>query len=165
MSDAARPPHRRHLPLVASVSAVVAVVVALLVAEPFTVRSTSMSPTLRSGDQVLVEKLTPRFGHLARGDLVVFDEPASRSLMVKRVAAVAGDRVGLEDGRLVVNGRRVSEPYVDHESVDGVYFGPEVVPPGTIFVLGDDRADSVDSRTYGAVSLGWVLGRVLLRLP
>jgi signal peptidase I len=84
--------------------------------------------------------------------------------MVKRVVALAGDRVGLADGRLVVNGQRQSEDYVDLASVDSVYFGPEVVPAGSVFVLGDDRADSVDSRDYGPVPLDRVLGRVLWRL-
>lgn len=139
-------------------------VLVLLVAEPFTVRSSSMSPRLHSGDQVLAERLTPRFGDLTRGDVVVFTAPATSSLMVKRVVALGGDRVGLADARLVVNGRRVGEPYVDLDSVDGVYFGPELVPHGAVFVLGDDRADSVDSRTFCAVSLRSVVGRVLVRL-
>lgn len=147
-----------------AVVAVVAVVLAVLVSEPFTVRSSSMAPTLHTGDQILAERLTPRFGHLARGDLVVFRAPAARALMVKRVVAVAGDRVGLADGRLVVNGHRRPEAYVDLASVDGVYFGPEVVPPASVFVMGDDRAASVDSRDFGAVPLDRVLGRVLWRL-
>ena len=96
--------------------------------------------------------------------MIVFTAPGSRSLMVKRVAAVAGDRVGLADGHLVVNGHRVEESYVDLESVDGVYFGPQVVPDDTVFVLGDNRADSVDSRSYGAVPLDDVVGRVMIRL-
>jgi signal peptidase I len=80
------------------------------------------------------------------------------------VVALAGDRVGLADGRLVVNGHRRPEAYVDLASVDGVYFGPEVVPAGSVFVMGDDRADSVDSRDFGPVALDRVLGRVLWRL-
>lgn len=158
---------RRRRPRLGSTAAVVgflAVVLAVLVFEPFTVRSSSMTPTLLTGDQILAERLTPRFGHLERGDLVVFRAPATRALMVKRVVALAGDRVGLADGRLVVNGHRRAEAYVDHASVDSVYFGPEVVPAGSVFVMGDDRADSVDSRDFGPVPLDRVLGRVLWRL-
>lgn len=158
---------RRRRPRLGSTAAVLvflAVVLAVLVFEPFTVRSSSMTPTLLTGDQILAERLTPRFGHLERGDLVVFKAPATRALMVKRVVALAGDRVGLADGRLVVNGHRRAEAYVDLASVDSVYFGPEVVPAGSVFVMGDDRADSVDSRDFGPVPLDRVLGRVLWRL-
>jgi signal peptidase I len=155
---------RTRLRTVAVVAVVVAVVVAGLLLEPFTVRSSSMTPTLHTGDQILAEKLTPRFGHLARGDLVVFPAPGTDALMVKRVVGLAGDRVGLADGRLVVNGHRRREAYVDLDSVDGVYFGPVVVPPGSVFVMGDDRAGSVDSRDFGPVPQDRVLGRVLWRL-
>jgi signal peptidase I len=137
----------------------------LLVVEPFAVASSSMSPTLHDGDEVLVEKVGPRLGRVGRTDVVVFTAPGTRStLMVKRVAGVAGDRVGIEDGLLVVNGRRVAEDYLDQATVDGVYFGPVTVPSGSVFVLGDDRADSVDSRVFGSVPVGQVVGRVLLRL-
>ena len=158
---------RRRRPRLGTTAAVlvfISVVLAVLVFEPFTVRSSSMTPTLLTGDQILAERLTPRFGHLERGDLVVFKAPATRALMVKRVVALAGDRVGLADGRLVVNGHRRAEAYVDLASVDSVYFGPEVVPAGSVFVMGDDRADSVDSRDFGPVPLDRVLGRVLWRL-
>ena len=157
---------RRRLRLGATAAALALLVLllAVLVSEPFTVRSSSMAPTLHTGDQILAERLTPRFGHLERGDLVVFRAPATRALLVKRVVALPGDRVGLADGRLVVNGHRRPEAYVDLASVDGVYFGPEVVPAGSVFVMGDDRADSVDSRDFGPVALDRVLGRVLWRL-
>jgi signal peptidase I len=158
--------HRRRarLGLAGSVLVVLALALAVLVSEPFTVRSASMTPTLHAGDQILAEKLTPRLGHLERGDVIVFTAPATSSLMVKRVVAVAGDRVGLADGRLVVNGHRVPEAYVDLARVDGVYFGPEVVPSGSVFVMGDDRAGSVDSRDFGPVPQDRVIGRVLGRL-
>ena len=135
-----------------------------LALEPFTVESSSMSPTLDAGDQVVAEKLVSGWLSLDRGDVVVLRPPASPALMVKRVVALPGDQVGLEDGRLVVNGRPVTEPYVDHATVDGVYFGPLVVAPGTVFVLGDARADSVDSRVFGVVPVDRVVGRVVLRL-
>ncbi len=154
----------RKLVVVAWSLAAVALLVAVVLSEPFTVHSSSMSPTLNEGDQILVEKVTPRLRHLDRGDVVVLTAPATHALMVKRVVALAGDSVGLADGHLVVNGHRVSEAYVDLASVDGVWFGPEVVPRGAVFVLGDDRAGSVDSRAFGAVPDDRVLGRVLVRL-
>lgn len=152
----------------------VAIVLALLflatrfVAEPLRVTSASMTPTFGRGDQLLVRKRLLG-GILAdAGDVVVFRrpgaEPAAGELMIKRVAAVAGDRVGVRDGRLVVNGVRVREAYVVPAEVDGTYFGPVTVPSGSVFVLGDNRADSVDSRDFGAVPVDHVVGNVLLRL-
>ena len=87
--------------------------------------------------------------------------PDNGQLLVKRVAAVGGDTVGIEDGVLVVNGRPVRESYVNHDSVDSVYFGPVTVPNGSVFVRGDNRSASVDSRSFGAVPLGDIEGRVL----
>jgi signal peptidase I len=134
------------------------------VAEPFGIPSASMEPTLRPGDHVLVEKLSVRFRSPRRGDLVVFHEPGDGSLAVKRVVGVAGDRVAIEDGLLALNGRLRHEPYVDQPSVDSLYFGPVVVPRDRVFVLGDNRADSRDSRAYGAVPRRSLVGRVLVRL-
>jgi signal peptidase I len=136
----------------------------VFVVEPFAVASSSMTPTLHDGDEVLGEKVGPRLGRVGRDDVVVFTAPGTRALLVKRVAAVGGDEVGLEDGVLVVNGRPVPESYVDHDTVDGVYFGPVTVPAGAVFVLGDDRAESVDSRVFGSVPLDRVVARVLIRL-
>ena len=88
----------------------------------------------------------------------------SGGLVVKRVAAVGGDTVGIEDGVLVVNGEAEREGYVDYGSVDGFYFGPVDVPPGEVFLLGDNRANSEDSRDFGPVREDEVVGRVLVRV-
>ncbi|MBL3667220.1 signal peptidase I [Streptomyces sp. M2CJ-2] len=125
------------------------------------VESTSMEPTLRAGDHLLVDERAYWRGTPRRGDLVVFDHGGSR--LVKRVAAVAGDTVGIEDGVLTVDGRPVTEPAIDRRTLDGLYYGPAHVPPGTVFVLGDNRRHSVDSRQFGPVPVGEVTGRVLLR--
>lgn len=135
------------------------------VVEPFSVPSASMLPTLRPGDHVLVDKLAYRFGGDPRsGDLVVFHAPHSGELLLKRVVAVGGQRVAIEDGVLHVDGRAVREPFVDHARVDSVYFGPVRVPRGSLFVMGDRREDSVDSRDFGAVERDAVVGRVELRI-
>lgn len=132
-----------------------------VVAEPFAIRSASMSPTLVGGDSVLVDKLarTP-----SRGGLVAFRRPGSGEILLKRVVALAGDRVGLEDGVLVVNGHRVRERYADPDAIDSVYFGPVTVPAGRMFVLGDNRANSEDSRDFGAVPTKNIMGRAIARL-
>ena len=150
---------------VAFAAAVVLVVVLArtFAAEPFAIPSSSMEPTLRPGDQVLVEKLSYRLGAPHRGDLAVFAEPGDGTLVLKRVVALAGDRVGIEDGALVVDGDPVREPFVDQSRVDSEYFGPVVVPAGRLFVLGDNRAESSDSRNYGTVAERDLIGRVLVR--
>jgi signal peptidase I len=78
--------------------------------------------------------------------------------------AVGGQTVGLEDGVLVVDGRRPPEPYVEHDAVDSVFFGPVRVPRRSVFVLGDNRADSVDSRSFGSLGREALVGRVARRL-
>jgi signal peptidase I len=140
------------------------VLVLVFVAEPMRIPSSSMAPTLRPGDQVLLNKLAYRFGSPRRGDLAVFRSPEDGETSLKRVVALPGDSVGIEDGVLVVDGRPQREPFVDHRTVDSVYFGPVVVPPGHVFVLGDNRADSRDSRDFGAVDEDLLEGRVALRL-
>jgi signal peptidase I len=134
------------------------------VAEPLRVGASSMTPTLRPGDHVLVVKLGSSAHHPHRHDVIALTSPITGELLIKRVAAVGGDTVGIEDGVLVVNGRPVHESYVDAARMDSVYFGPVVVPRGELFVLGDDRPDSVDSRRFGAIPLRAVTGRVVLRL-
>jgi signal peptidase I len=71
--------------------------------------------------------------------------------------------VAIRDAELVVDEQRVDEPYVDHASIDGVYFGPVTVPAGSVFVMGDHRETSIDSRSYGPIRLGDLDGRLLLR--
>jgi len=141
---------------------VLLVIVKVFVAEPFRIPSASMEPTLRPGDQALVDKLggrSPRFG-----DLVAFRAPRTREILLKRVVGVAGDTVGLEDGVLVVDGRRIHEAYADPKAIDSVYFGPVKVRPGRVFVLGDNRANSEDSRDFGAVPTDRIIGRAVARV-
>ena len=143
---------------------VLALLVRAYVVEPFAIPSESMAPTLRPGDRVLVEKLSYRFGSPRRGDLVVFRSPDGGALAVKRIVGLAGDRVAIEDGVLAIDGHVRREPYVDHATVDSVYFGPVTVPRGDVFVMGDNRADSHDSRDYGAVPRRSLIGRILTTL-
>ena len=138
------------------------VVVKLFVAEPFRIPSQSMEPTLRPGDQTLVDKLSG--DRPDRGDLVAFHAPRTGEILLKRVVAVGGDTVGLEDGVLVVDGRQVREPYADPKAIDSVYFGPVKVRPGTMFVMGDNRANSDDSRDFGAVPTDRIIGRAVARV-
>lgn len=154
---------RRVVRLVAAVAAVAATVVIGhgQVLETMRVSSDSMRPTLRSGDAVVVDKLTVRTGPVRRGDLVAFSSPQDGAVVLKRVVGVGGDTVEIRDAVLFVDDRAVHEPYVDAAAFDATYFGPVTVPAGQVFVLGDNRAASIDSRTYGGVPLARMVGRVL----
>ncbi len=156
----ARVPVRVIVPVLGAL--VVLVVLLVTALEPLRVTSQSMSPTLDSGDQVLVDKLTGRWRAPAVGDVVVFRDPVGDALVVKRVVALAGQTVGLEDGELVVDGAVRHEPQVDVSRIDSTYFGPVPVPRGAVFVLGDNRAESIDSRTYGPIPVDDLVGRVVL---
>ena len=131
--------------------------------EAFFVSSESMTPTLRAGDHVLANKLVYRVGDPGRGDLVVFRE-AGGEASIKRVVGLPGDTVAVRDGVLHLNGEPVAEPYVNYRLNEGSFFGPERVPAGGVFVMGDNRANSVDSRALGPVRREDLLGKVLLRL-
>ncbi|KQU66528.1 signal peptidase I [Phycicoccus sp. Root101] len=139
------------------------VVVLTCVARPVRVQAHSMEPTYRPGDHLLLRTWRSGAELPRRGTVVVVRAPDGEDL-VKRVAATAGDEVGIADGRLVVDGALVDEPWLDQPSVDGTWFGPVTVPPGQLFVLGDNRADSVDSRRLGPLPLSALEGVVVARL-
>ena len=146
-----------------AVAAVALLAVLLLTAlEPLRVTSGSMSPTLVAGDQVLVDKVSIRLRPPTQGDLVVFRDPQHHDLVVKRVVALGGQNVSIEDAVLVVDGVIRTEPQVDQSRIDSTYFGPITVPRDAVFVLGDNRSESIDSRTYGAIPLDELVGRVIL---
>ena len=163
----------RHSPVarrrtVARIVTAVAVVLLLLVVASVTgllpvrvvrVESGSMTPTLEAGDLVLVQRGP---GDLQRRALVVVRHPDTGEQLVKRAVALAGDTVRIDDGVLVVNGAPVCEA-IDPDRIDGVFFGSVTVPPDEVFVLGDDRRDSIDSRDFGTVPEDDVLGHVLVR--
>jgi signal peptidase I len=136
----------------------------LFVAEPARVSSNSMSPTFRAGDQLLVQKFGGRAHHPRRGDVIAFDLPGTSDLVIKRVVGLAGDSIGIADGVLVVNGKPLRESFVDYNLTDATYFGPVHVPAGRVFVLGDNRSDSIDSRTFGPVPADDIVGRVVARI-
>ena len=134
----------------------------------FTVPSQSMSPTIQEGDRIIVNMKAYENAIPGRGDVIVFEQHApGRSLQLKRVIALGGDTVeGTVDG-VTLNGERLVETYLnpsipapDQAADDGI-FGPVSVPAGKIFVLGDNREKSYDSRYFGPVELKSVRGRAL----
>lgn len=148
----------------------IGIVVALLgtmifVAEPIRTSSVSMMPTIADGSELVVNKIAYSGSAPERNDIVLISMPgAEEDLLVKRVVALGGDVIGMEDGVLVLNGIPLDEPWVDQPSIDGNYFGPVQVPEGHVWVLGDNRAESIDSRAFGPVSLDDIVGRADMRL-
>jgi signal peptidase I len=143
------------------------VVIQSFVAQPFQVRQTSMERTLEPDEYVLVDKLTTRFDPFHRGDIVVLHPPEGwadeqGTPFIKRVIGLPGEVVELRGGRLLVDGERVPEPYL-RGPVDRRDFGPVEVPADSLFVLGDNRLNSNDSRFgLGFVPVDEVIGRAFV---
>lgn len=130
---------------------------------PVRVGSSSMLPTLAAGDVVLLRHGVAA-GEVERGDVVRFSSPTGSGPALKRVVGLPGDSLVVLDSVLHRDGVAVPEPYVDHAAVDGSYSRTFEVPSGTVFVLGDNRGNSEDSRDYGPIPLDSVDGEVVLRL-
>ncbi|MCI0582396.1 MAG: signal peptidase I [Chloroflexi bacterium] len=145
------------------------------VAQPFKVQQGSMETTLLEDQYVLVDKLSPRWDAYAIGDIIVFNPPDSWSNgsnvpFIKRVIGVAGDEVELRDGLVYVNDVEIDEPYIYDEDGAPQETLPTpggashwVVPEGELFVMGDHRQDSADSRNFGPIEVSHVVGRAWLR--
>ena len=153
---------RPRWPLVLAASIVVVLLVRIFVLQIFWVPTGSMVPTLVPGDRVLVNKAAYWLHGPRQGDVVVFSG-ADHVDFVKRVIAIAGQTWEIRRGTVYVDGRALDEPYVGAR--DDRSFGPGTVPQGTLFVLGDDRPRSEDSRfaEIGYVPMSEVLGRVIAR--
>ena len=111
-----------------------------------------MVPTLEIGDRVFVNKFIYRFSEPERGDVVVFRsaEDGDEEL-IKRVVGLPGDSIEVRDGVLFVNGERREEPYLNRRFPDSGFYGPTTVPPNHLFMMGDNRPNSRDSRFFGPV--------------
>lgn len=118
-----------------------------------------MEPTLVPGDRIAV---TPyRFREPARGDVIVFRSAARDEVLVKRIVATPGDYVDSETGHLRIGGHTVAEPFVRDATATGS-IQPQIVPSDTYFVMGDNRGNSMDSRSFGPLPRAQILGRVRL---
>lgn len=141
--------------------AVVAILFILIfVAQSFLVKGTSMDPTLQDGERLIVDKITYKFRSPKTGEIIVFKYPGDPSKkFIKRVIGEPGDSVSIRDSKVYVNYQPLEEPYI-LEKMDSDYDNVEV-PDGTIFVLGDNRNGSRDSRypDVGFVPLKNVVGR------
>ncbi len=151
---------------------VVALVIALLIDKFFfsfaVVEGQSMYPTLNTKDRILVVKLPVISRHPEVGDIVIFNPPhlLEEELFIKRVVARSGDTFKIADGIIYINDERLEEAYVAKEAfMDKGYSILEgTVPEGMIFVMGDNRNDSNDSRSFGFVEIDHIKGKALVRI-
>lgn len=137
--------------------------------KPTLVRGDSMYSTLEEGDYLIINRMSYKFKEPERGDIIVFesdlqqDDGSSKDL-VKRVIGVSGDTVKIENSKVYVNGEELVEPYIDDEVTEGDI--DTVVPENSVFVLGDNREISLDSRydSVGFINDSDILGKVFVRL-
>jgi signal peptidase I len=140
---------------------VLAQLIMVSVAQAFQVEQYSMEPTLLPHDRVLVDKILYRLRQPRRGDVIVLKYPLNpQRNYIKRIVALPGDSLEVKGGKLFVNGKRVVELYVNGEAQGN--YGPLKVPADAVFVMGDNRNNSEDSRAFGALKKNLVVGQALL---
>jgi signal peptidase I len=148
---------------------VVALVVKTFLIQAFYIPSLSMYSTLDEGDRVLVNKLSYRLHDINRGDLVVFERPDNVpdngiEDLIKRVVGLEGEVIEGRDGTVYIDGEALEEGYLDEGTIT-TDFGPVTVPDDHIYVLGDNRENSEDSRSpMGPVDQDLVVGRAFVRV-
>jgi signal peptidase I len=144
------------------------------VASAFFIPSESMLPTLEVGDRLLVDKVSSRFEPPHRGDIVVFDpppqaDPPTTDAWIKRVVGLPGERIGIHDGQVYVDGRKLNEPYTKEAAMYPEPNWAELgmpngkVPLGSVFVMGDNRNNSADGHVWGALPMKNIIGRSIFR--
>ena len=152
-----------------------ALVVKLFLLQAFYIPSLSMYPTLHVGDRVLVNKLSYHLHDVNRGDVIVFERPASETSstipdLIKRVVALSGESVVIKDGAVFVDGTRLDEKYLADGTVTSTANAPNkcneqapcVIPNGQVWVMGDNRGDSKDSRYFGPIDKSSIVGRAFI---
>ena len=144
------------------ISVVIAANVIVFLYQPVKVEGTSMMPWLTDQERIFVNKFVYRFGDIQRGDIVVFWFPLDPSKSyIKRVVGLPGDTVEIEQGTLIVNGKRVPEPYVPEQYRDYMSYEAKTVEPDHYYVLGDHRNASNDSRTWWTVERKRIYGKAV----
>jgi signal peptidase I len=134
------------------------------VMEAFWIPSGSMIPTLEIGDRVFVNKFIYRFTEPERGDIIVFESvDNSEEDLIKRVVGLPGDKIAVRGGKLFVNGEPQKEPYTNKKFPDRSSFTQSTVPKNHVFVMGDNRASSADSRVFGPLPEQNIEGEAFLR--
>jgi signal peptidase I len=136
---------------------VIALIINLFLAQATQVLGQSMEPNLHSTQRVVVEKVTYRFSHgPRRGDIVVIALPEQSEMLIKRVVGLPGESIEVSSGRVYIDGKPLDEPWTVNPG--GGSYGPHTIPPLHVFVMGDNRGASNDSRNFGPVAIEHVVG-------
>ncbi len=152
------------------IALIVALPIRFFIAEPFIVQGASMDPTFSTGQFLIVDRVTYRFEEPHRGDVIVFEYPNNPSVYyIKRIIGLPGETVEVRGGEVFVmntlhpDGLKLDEPYVDasHNSSDTIR---EKLGDTEYFVMGDNRAQSSDSRVWGPLKRDLIVGRPIIRL-
>ena len=145
-------------------SVLIAVILIVFIYQPVKVEGTSMMPALTDQERIFINKFNYRFGigNIERGDMVVFWFPLDKTKSyIKRVIGLPGDVVEIDNGQVIVNGRRLMEDYVPEEYRDRTSYPPQTVPAESYYVLGDHRSSSNDSRAWGCVERKCIYGKAV----
>ncbi len=135
------------------------------VIQNYRIESHSMEPSFYEDQFILVNKLAYRLGEPTRGEVIVFHNPGNLDEdYIKRVIGLPGDTIEVRDQTVFINNQVLEEPFDKNPFFDGETFGPQVVPPNHLFVMGDNRANSSDSRRIGPIDESLIVGRAWLRV-
>jgi len=141
---------------------VIVLVINAFLAQATRVEGQSMEPNLHNNERLIIEKISYRFHPPRRGDIIVLRLPNRTSdPLIKRVVGLPGETVEITDGHVLINGQVLDEPYLNQFTYQGM--PPRVVPPNEVFVLGDNRGFSNDSRAFGFVPFSDIIGRAWFR--
>lgn len=147
------------------IATIAAVLIITFVFQVVNVDKTSMYPTLKPNDRLILEKVTYYFSKPSRGDIVVFKYPKdNREKFIKRVIGIPGDKIKIENGILYINGEKQEESYIKEPMIGD--FSETTVPEGTIFAMGDNRNNSMDSRdeSVGFIPYKLIIGKAVFRI-
>jgi len=143
-----------------AISVIASVIIITVLYQPVRVEGTSMQPGLSDQDRLFIDKFFFRFEKISRDDVVVFHYPRDpEKSYIKRVIALPGDSIRIDQGHVIVNGNPISEPYVPRRYRDTASMSTLIVPPGQYFVMGDHRSISSDSRDFGPVDRDLIYGK------
>lgn len=176
---------------IVGLAVVIAIVVRAFVAQAYWIPSASMVPQLHVNDRVVVSRLAYDVHQVHRGDIVVFKSPPGiepapppssnpvvrafhdtgvafgfaqdQTVLIKRVIGLPGDRISASGGRVYINGELLVEPYLP-KGTTTTSFGPLIVPAGHVWVMGDNRGDSLDSRVFGPIPEAHIVGRAIWKV-
>ena len=135
----------------------------IFIFEPFIVPTPSMEPKLEVGDKVIINKLAYKLGTTKRGDIVAFHSPIEEKDLVKRVIAIVGDEITLtSEGEIFINGEKITEDYLPEDQNIFYINQTVVINEGEVFVMGDNRNNSFDSRFFGTIPENDIFGKFVI---